>query len=273
MIKYKIVFFLFVFFSALTLAQESQGSIVVLKKQLESFQYNQVINSANELIKNKQKISDKDLIEVYKLKAIAQYSLQNDKGAKESFFNILKIDTTFTLDAATTSPKIISFFDQVKIDYLQVFESEKPVVKTKTDTVYIPKVIHSEQSTSELKQAAIRSVILPGWGHLYFGDNLKGTILTSLSLITLGSSIYFIIDSNKKERLYLNAIDPLAIQQRYNDYNRSYKLKNISVISFAAVWLYSQIDLLFLSGKNPLNISNEEFFNTNQTQLNFQIQF
>ncbi|MCL5031569.1 MAG: hypothetical protein M1480_21400 [Bacteroidetes bacterium] len=244
-----------------------------MKQQLESFQYNKAINDANELLENKVKINDKDLIEIYRIKAIAQYSLQNEKGAKESFFNILKIDTTFTLDPSTTSPKIIAFFDQVKNDYLQVFESEKQIVKTKTDTVYIPKIVHSEQSTSELKQAAIRSVILPGWGHLYMGDNLKGTILTSLSLITLGSSIYFIIDSNKKERLYLDALDPSLIQQRYNDYNKSYKLKNISLVSFAAVWLYSQIDLLFFSGKNPLNISNVEFLHSNQTQLNFQIKF
>lgn len=273
MTKYKIVLLLCLFFSVLTLAQESQDSIAILKRQLESFQYNRVINDANELLKNKEKINDKDLIEIYRIRAIAQYSLQNEKGAKESFFNILKIDTTFTLNPITTSPKIISFFDQVKNDYSQVFENEKQILKTKTDTVYISKIIRSEKSTSELKQAAIRSVILPGWGHFYIGDNLKGTILTSLSLITLSSSIYFIIDSNKKERFYLDALDPALIQQRYNDYNKSYKMKNISMISFAAVWLYSQIDLLFFSGKNPLSISNIESVNSNQTQLSFRIQF
>ncbi len=273
MTKLKIVLLLLLLFPVMIFAQEKVNTISNLKNQLESFQYNQVIINANELLKNKGKLSDENIIEIYKLKAIAQYSLQEEKSAKESFFNILKIDTTFSLDAATTSPKIISFFDQVKTDYLQVLENENQMIKAKTDTVYVPKVIHSEESNSVIRQAAIRSIILPGWGHLYLGDNLKGTILTSLSLIALGSSIYFIIDSNNKERSYLDASDPTLIQLRYNDYNKSYKMKNISLISLAAVWLYSQIDILFFSGRNPINISTFQSFNSNRTQLNFQIQF
>ncbi len=273
MIKYKFVLLLYLSLPMLAIAQESQDSIAILKNELESFQYSQVINGANALLKNKAKINEKDLVEIFRIKAIAQFSLLNEKGAKESFFEILKIDTTYNLDASRTSPKIIAFFDQVKNDYQQVLASEKQLAKTKTDTVYIPKIIHEENSTSELKQAVVRSVILPGWGHLYLSDNLKGTILTSLSLITLGSSIYFLIDSNKKEKLYLDAVDPSIIQQKYNSYNTSYKMKNISMISFAVVWLYSQVDLLFFSGRNPLSISNVEFLNSNHAQLNFQFRF
>ncbi len=273
MTKFKILLLLFLLFPLMIFAQENQNSITSLKNQLESFQYNQVIINANELLEHKGKITDENLIEIYKLKGIAQYSLQDEMGAKESFLNILKIDTAFSFDSISTSPKIISFFDQVKNDYFQILESEKQIIKTKTDTVYIPKLIHIEEPSADLKQAAIRSVIFPGWGHLYLGEGLKGTILTSLCALTLGSSIYFIINSNKKERLYLDEIDPTLIQQRYNEYNSSYKMKNISLISLAAVWLYSQIDLLFFTGKNQLSISSFQPFNTNQAQLNFKIKF
>ena len=250
--------------------QQKGNAVAALRNELESFQYDKVVSDADSILNSKVKIVPEELINIYKIKGIAQYSLSDNEGAKLSFINILKIDSTYNFDSTDTSPKIISFFKGVKNEYAQILRNQKPLVKI--DTVFVPRLINDNNDMDGFKQAMIRSVLIPGWGHLYLNDNVKGTILTALSILTIGSSIYFIIDSNKKERQYLNSVDQAVIQSNYNKYNTSYKLRNISLISFAAVCLYSQIDLFFFSGRNSLTGSNLQI-QSKGTRLNMRIAF
>ena len=234
-------------FAVQAYAQQKGNTVLKLKNELESFKYDKVISDADSILNSKPNINQEDLVNIYKMKGIAQFSLSDEEGAKVSFINILKIDSTFKLDSTDTSPKIISFFNQVKNEYSQILGSQKQFVKV--DTVYVPKLINNNSSTDRFRQASIRSILIPGLGHLYLNQAVKGSVLTALCVLSIGSSIYFIIDSNKKESQYLSAVDPAVIQSSYKKYNTSYKLRNASLITFAAVWLYSQIDLLFFSGK------------------------
>jgi len=235
-------------------AQQKGNNIALLKGEMETFKYNKVITDADSILRFNSNLSSKDLVDINMMKGIAQFSLSDNNGAKKSFINILKIDTTFEFNPADTSPKIIGFFDQVKNEYMQIFHGQKQYIKV--DTVFIPKLVEDEKAAEDIKEALIRSVIIPGLGHLYLNEYLKGGVLTAISALTIGSSIYFIIDSNKKENQYLNATDPAVMQSAYNKFNTSYKMKNISLISFATVWLYSQIDILFFTGKGIINNSN-----------------
>jgi TM2 domain-containing membrane protein YozV len=262
-----------VLFSIYIFPQQVRDSITVLKNELETFQYSRVVENADSLIGHTAGLAGRSLIEIYALKAIAQYSLINEKGAKESFVNILKIDSTFTLDPASTSPKIIAYFNEVKKDYLKSIVKEKTNVKVVVDTVYVPKVINDESSSLKLKQALVRSMLWPGFGHFYLNQNLKGTILTSLTAVTLFSTIYFVIKSNKKQRNYLNTSDNSLIQSNYDAYNTSYKMKNASIIALAVVWLYSQLDILFFSHDDyPIKLG-QVLNSSGQSQFGIQFKF
>ena len=107
----------------------------------------------------------------------------------------------------------------------------------------------------------LRSLILPGWGHFYSSDDTKGYILSSLSAVTLGVMIYSIFDTQTKENEYLAETTPLLIQEKYGQYNSSYKTRNILIASYALLWMYSQIDLLYFSANNSslrISVSFEE---------------
>ena len=266
MIKYLPLILLCILLTPGLFAQEKQDSVAVLKNELESFNYSGAIKLADYIILHKESISRETLIEVYRMKAIAQYSQQNTDGAKLSFYNILDMDSSYALDSSNTSPKIIVFFNQLKQTYLTDLSHQKQIYKIKTDTV----IIHDESSSAILKQAVIRSVIFPGFGHFYLNQDIKGITLSSLTAITLSSMIYFIIDSNKKQKAYLDATDGLDIQTKYNEYNTSYKLRNISIFSLAAVWLYSQIDILFFSGNTLPKISSTVIGPDNRIQVAFR---
>ena len=266
-------------FMQLLFAQQNSGPISVLKSKFESFDYNEAISYADSLLTHKSIFSSEEQVQIYLVKGVSQFSLLNYNGAENSFNNILKINPNYILDSASVSPKIISFFNNLKSDFEKKLAIKNESVSIKTDTVYLPKIINKVEPTNDLKQAILRSVIFPGLGHFYLNENTKGWILTSLSAITLASSIYFIIDSNKKEKNYLNETNPGLIQQKYNSYNSSYKIKNVSIISFVAVWLYSQIDILFFphhfySNDKTISLTPSLFSQfASNLQLNFQLEF
>jgi hypothetical protein len=249
--KFSISFIIILFVCIDISFSQVNDSINVIVENFRNFEYAEVIRLSEYLLESKESLSNNQLIEIYTMNGVAHYSFGEDKDAEESFIAILNIDTSYTLDPAKTSPKIISFYDQVKKEYLKNLSEneikEKPVQTVRIDTVFIPKILRDIESENKFKNSLIRSFILPGLGHLYNETTTKGWILTSLSALTLTSTIYFIVDSNKKEKEYLQERNRNLIEDKYDSYNISNAMKNISIGSFALIWLYSQIDLLFLS--------------------------
>jgi hypothetical protein len=232
--------------AATAFPQQGNDSLSSLNKRFQAFEYEKTIALADSLLLNRGGLSKDNLLEIYRIKGISHFSLLQDLQSAESFINILKIDSSYVLDTAKTSPKIIAFFNKVNNDYHEEMAQEARL-REQPDTVIIAKIIYDPEAESRVKNSVIRSLILPGWGHLYSGNSAKGIILTLMGGITLASSVYFIIDSNTKEDEYISASGLEEITAKYDKYNDSYKMKNYSLIAFAAVWLYAQMDLLFFS--------------------------
>jgi len=238
------LFFIIVILTLTVNAQDTTGILDSLKQQFETFQFTRVISSADSLLLNKALMSKKQLIEIYKIKAVSEFSLLEEENAKRSFTSILNLDNNFQFDSTKTSPKIISFFDELKNNYLTGLETQKKL-QVQQDTLFISQTIEGRTAEENFRNAMVRSLLLPGMGHLYAGEKTKGIILTSLSAVSLSSMIYFIFDANKKQDDYQSETDPNLIAVKYNDYNNSFKLRNVSIITFAVLWIYSQIDILF----------------------------
>lgn len=233
-------------------------SLAEMQKKFEQFQYGDVISMANRLLMRKYPYTKKDLLDIYKMLGIAHYSLSEDDAAKKSFIEMLRIDSTFKFDSTKVSPKIISFFRQVKNDYVEQQREIEARTVVRIDTVYISQKENNLEYIDKERGAVARSLIVPGLGQLYKEEYLKGTLLTLLSTAALISSVYFIIDTNEKEKAYLIETNPALIESKYQDYNSSFQKRNISLISYGVIWLYSQIDLLFLSDIDTGNNSNGE---------------
>jgi hypothetical protein len=233
-------------------------SLAEMQKKFEQFQYGDVISMSNRLLLRKIPYTKKDLLDIYKMLGIAHYSLSEDDAAKKSFIEMLRIDSTFKFDSTKVSPKIISFFRQVKNDYVDQQKEIEARTVVRIDTVYIPQKENNLEYVDKERGAVARSLFVPGLGQLYKEEYLKGTILTVLSTAALISSIYFIIDTNEKEKAYLIETNPALIESKYQDYNSSFQKRNISLISYGVIWLYSQIDLLFLSDTGSESNPNSE---------------
>ncbi len=279
MIKYASVIILLLLITSVSSAQQKIDSVEQIKNEFESFEYKNVIMHADEMLSLKKNLSMEQRIQIYMMKGVSQYSLSDDNGAQKTFEEILKINPAYVLDSTKTSPKIISFFNLVKQAYNQNLAEKNNIQKIKTDTVFIPKIVHEPEQEFDMQQAMLRSILLPGLGHFYLHEYGKGFVLTALSAAALASSIYYIIDSNNKEKAYSNETNSVLIQQKYNSYNTSYKLKNISILAYAAIWLYSQADILLFhhqldSANGTTSIVPQIDFNYSYSlRLNFNLAF
>ncbi len=256
MIK-KFLLLITIFASGSVFAQEN--SVESIRKLFDEFLYNRVIESSNSLLAV-EGLDLKSKVEIYLLRARSFYSLNDDEMTRKSFREILKINKSFEPDRSVISTKLISIFNEVKSDF------EKADTTQAINPEDISKIIkQAEENRSELKSAFIKNIGLPGWGQIQLGSPTKGWILSGLSTASLASMIYFIFDTNKKEDLYLMETDKFLMSQKYSSYNNSYKLRNISIAAYVALWIYSQIDLLFTDyfPNTPQSIS----FSTNQDNL------
>lgn len=266
----KKIFFFLLFLSLNLFAQEI--SFDKVKREYDSFEYENVIKYSNVLLKEKS-LPDSLLIDVYLMRAVSFYSLGYEDSTKENFRDILKIKNDYNADPSKISPKLIALFNQVKVDFVNKLKSETtPIDRTQL----IPKQKYFDYSL--VRNSLIRNVFLPGTGQFYCGLKTKGSILGVLSLVNLTGAVYYIYDTNKKENDYLNEVDNLLIQQKYDLYNKSYKTRNILIFSYIALWIYSQLDLLFFNDseifmKEIVNPESNSLINRNGVQFSIRIPF
>lgn len=241
MTRLKFLFSLiFAIYSLPVLAQLSPGEIAQLDEKYRNFEYSEAIKLADVLLKIPA-ISPEDSVQILTIKAVSCYSLNMLIESSFSYVTILKINKFFILDTSVWSPKIIEFFNEIKRDYLKKLEDEKTIL-SKTDTVRITTVVFPDMSSA--KESILKSILLPGLGHLDVNPDWKAYTLLAVSSLSLLSSVYFTLSTNSSEKEYLNEFDPLQISAKYDTFNRNYQLRNISIGVFAATWFYAQLDLL-----------------------------
>lgn len=249
--------FLLLFISIIvsgTNAQTHSDTVQIIAKKLELFEFREVITLVDTAIITGKNFTIAEKVELFKMKAIAHYSLWELQKADSAFRELLKLDPMYQLDPIKTSPKIISFYNDVKTQFMSEYSRTTPVAPdtAKKDTLQNIPIV--KKIIVDRSENIYKSLVLPGWGQLAERKNTKGYIFVSAGLLTLTSFLYYSIDTNEKETMYLNEVNRNLIESRYRDYNNSYKLKNISLIGFVAVWITAQIDMFLFP---PETISEE----------------
>jgi len=222
-------------------SQQKDTRLESISKNFQSFDYQAVVIKADSLLNTENDLNDSEKVEINRLKGISHYSLLQMRLALNSFINILKVKPNYEMNPTQNSPKIVKYFNEIKENFMDIVLSK---IREKENVEKLNTMLANQRTENNI--AIGNSLLLPGLGHLHHGETTKGWSLISATIVTLGSSIYFIVDSNSKENDYLNEIEKSQIEIKYKRYNDAYTFRNISLISFAAVWLYAQTDLLFL---------------------------
>lgn len=263
---------IFLRLSTIGFTQENLQSIEVLEKNFRTFQYEQVISISGQMLTQKERFSQAELIEIYRMRAISFYSAGKLNLSLGDFLTILKIKPAFNLDPVKTSPKILNFFNSIKANFQAIIPPD-----SKADLPDTTQLKHTPgDKKANIPGQVIRSLIIPGWGHQEAGLSKKGRLLGGTSLVTMSLAGYFIFDTYKNEKAYLNEVDKSQIETKYQAYNTAYKTRNVLLLSYGLIWLYSQVDLLFFNHKDlktPAATKIFPHFSTEKLALVMTIRF
>ena len=184
-----------------------------------------------------------ELLEVHKILGIITYSEGNLTESQSQFEQALSLYQSTELDSVYVSPKIISFFNQLKVNFNQQAKTP-PSVKVRYIVVPDPR-----------PKAILRSFVLPGWGQLYKGQQKKGVVLLTAAGVSALSWVTFYILQKNAHAKYLDASNPDEIEKKYQDYNLLYKSQHTCAYITGALWLYSLTDALISQPAPPGKIS------------------
>ncbi len=226
--------------------QADSLSISRIQEKFKSFEYVEVIRHSEMLLRKKQNLSNEALIELHQMRAISYYSMDSLTLAINAFSDILNINSEFQFDPVKTSPKIIAFFDGIRLN-LATAQDTDALSTNRAQSDSLAFFLAQSQVNNKLRSVMARSILLPGWGHLHRGNRTKGWILTIASVTAVSSAIYFFDDSRTKEKAYLNETDLSKTDARYDAFNSAFKKRNVVMVAYALIWLYAQADLLIFS--------------------------
>lgn len=265
----KKLFLIIFFFAAISFSFAQEVTFDKVRQQFEGFDYDNVIKNSDRLIAE-HTLSDSLMIEIHLMRALVFYTTGKDSLTKKSFESIIEIDNNYMPDPLVISSKLIPLFNEVRAEFFRKNPdlALPPDLETTKD-----ETLSGDQGIS--KNSIVENLLLPGLGQLRHGDSVKGWINTAASVLNLGAMIYFTFDANKKQGDYLNETNKSFIQGKYDEYNRSYKLRNTFIITYIAIWVYSQIDFLFSSDQQEKTENSQVngFINFSPSKNDFQLGF
>jgi tetratricopeptide (TPR) repeat protein len=240
---------LLLFFSVLpAAAQPLSVEIEKLNSLFQEFRYQEVIRQGVEILDQNPNLPVIEKSEILRLLALSYYARQDMQGTLRNFSEILKLDDNYRLDPRENSPKILAFFEEIRHQFK---ESGQAYTQQKDDSLMVASQV---MLTDSLEKAAYRrmalSFVLPGSGQIWRGEKIKGWFQLGGSFALLGATIYFAAETSRLNDEYLRVTDRGEISTAYDKYNQAYQKRNLAFAGFVILWLYTQIDFLFLSSSS-----------------------
>jgi hypothetical protein len=215
-------------------AQSSTRDITQIKFLYNELRFEEAIHYGQQSLRKDDGLSPQHLEYIHRYMAYSFYNIGLLDSSRVYFLSLLSINPGIELDPVDTSPKIIDFFNQIKINFQEI--------NANTTIISYPKYVFIEDRRPA---AAWRSALLPGWGQYYKGQPTRayifgGAFLTSA--VVLGVSL---VNESKYKDQYLNSTDPEDINNYYDSYNNWSKIRQMSTYTIIGIWLLSFADAIW----------------------------
>ena len=234
--------------SLLIIQAESQtlisqvNQIEILYKQLK---FDEALVTGNNLLRNPAGLSADQLAFLHKYLGVIHYTLGRQDSARFHFLSYFNLEPDGILDPVHFSPKITSFFQEVKDEYQSLPQVPLPAVYNKYIFITDPR-----------PAATWRSALLPGWGQFYKGQKSKGWVMGGAFFSSLIFSGFAYYNENRYHDQYLDSQDPADIKSAYDNYNTWYKIRRNGMIFTAVIWILNVADALWSPYPLPIHSGN-----------------
>ncbi len=200
--------------------------------------YEQMIQRVDSLIANPVGLTLRNLALLHVWKGFALAASGDRLAARASFATALSLDGRLTLDPREVSPKILTEFEAAR--------------SSRTSGPEAPAVIYLV--TEDVRPtAALRSVLLPGWGQWTMGRKGRGALFGAAACGALGGWIAAARWEDRAHDRYLAASGD-DIASAYDDYDRAFKTRRTLGYATIAVWAAAVVDVL-LGPSPPMRIA------------------
>ena len=225
-----------------TLAQATAEEVIEeIRNAYERVDFEVAEQRIKEALEQYERFSPNELAQIYVFSALVNYARDDRAEAESQLGFALQLNPGLELDPIIAPPGLVEIADQLK----------KAIQESGTAGEAEPEVRYLVLSDPR-PGAALRSMILPGWGQLYKGEKTKGyRILGAWGVMAGGTFAAHLIRANA-ENEYLDAATIEDATLFYDDFNRWHQIRNNLFLASAGVWVYSYIDAL-ISQKSPEN--------------------
>ncbi|MBN2380983.1 hypothetical protein JXM67_14390 [candidate division WOR-3 bacterium] len=199
--------------------------------------YEEVIRVAGEIIDSDSLLEPGEEIGLRKFIAFSYVVLNKKDHAKAEFKTILSYDATTRLDPKLVSPKIIEVFEEAR----QEFERSS-TAPTINGLQPVNNILPIDEELS-LRGAMVRSFAYPGWGQHYAKERTKGWIFITAEGLSLCGLVVSQIFTQYAHQDYLDATEPLQIEERYRIYNNWYRVRNAFGGLAVGIWICAPFEL------------------------------
>lgn len=155
--------------------------------------------------------------EVHVILGLITYARNDLEAAHKHFEVALRLNPVLELDPLLVSPKILTFFDEIKAGLV----------------IEEPPQVEAPAPVEDLRPAAaLRSLLIPGWGQLYKEEWGKGWIFTGLWGAAAGGAVFSHI-----QKMEADAPDG-------RERHRWLTMRNSFIAAGAGIWLFSYLDAM-----------------------------
>ncbi len=221
------------------LAQRADGPrLDAIWDAYQQLDYARAADSARAALDLHGRYTRRELVDLHTILGLISFSRDQAQEARDQFTTALSLDPDLHLDSLLVSPKILTFFEEVRGAF------EQPRRQEDGNPASVRYVIIEDRRS----EAALRSMMLPGWGQLHKGERTKGRVLLGLWGTAVAGTVATHLLREQARKDYQAAATPDEALERYDPFNRWHKTRNALVLATAGVWIYSYVDALMAGG-------------------------
>lgn len=208
------------------------GTLEEIEAAYRQIEYERAERLAREALENYAQFTVAELANVHSILALIAYNRGQQEEARRQFLSALQLAPSMELDPALVPPKIVTYFEDLKAELAagSAFPTEAGL---RYVLVRDPRV-----------DAALRSMVVPGWGQFYKGQDRRAGLYAGLFGLTAGGALFFHFRMNAAHDRYMDAATAAEAERLYDPYNRRYRTRNALVQGAVVVWLASYVDAL-----------------------------
>ena len=186
-----------------------------------------------EALDNYEQFSPSELAQIYVFSALVNYAQNNRTEAQAQLGLAIQLNPEVEVDPILAPPGLVEMAARIKT----LMAESGNELEEEPELRYL--VLADPRPG-----AALRSMILPGWGQLYKGQKRKGYSLVGAWGLTAGGTLVAHILRASAENDYLDAATTDEALRLYDDFNRWHQVRNNLFLASAGIWVYSYIDAL-----------------------------